>query len=104
MTDWGIIHSTSSPNYPQSNGLSEKAVQIAKRLMVKAAESKSDLYLALLEYQNTPIDGFAPAQIMVGRQLRSLLPSITQTLQPGAFQFDRFRQQGEGPRDTKQTL
>ncbi|KAK2719086.1 hypothetical protein QYM36_004796 [Artemia franciscana] len=63
--------------------------------MVKAAESKSDLYLALLEYQNIPVDGFAPAQIMVGRQLRSLLPSITQTLQPGAFQFDQFRQQRE---------
>ena len=69
--------------------------------MVKAAESKSDPYLALLEYQNTPIDRFAPAQIMVGRQLRSLLPSITQNLQPGAFQFDQFRQQREKAQETQ---
>ena len=69
--------------------------------MVKAAESKSDPYLALLEYRNTPINGFAPAQVMVGRQLRSILPSITQTLQPGAFQFDRFRQQREKAQEAK---
>jgi hypothetical protein len=73
--------------------MSEKGVQTAKRLLMKATKSKSDPYLALLEYRNTPVDGFSPAQVMIGRQLRSLLPSITQSLQPEVIHFDRFRQQ-----------
>lgn len=36
---YGFEHVTSSPLYPQSNGLAEKGVQIVKRLLKKAAET-----------------------------------------------------------------
>ncbi|KAK9736998.1 hypothetical protein QE152_g11071 [Popillia japonica] len=42
-----------SPNYPQSNGLSERGVGITKNLITKAKDSERDVQLALLEYRNT---------------------------------------------------
>ena len=45
---WGFVHSTSCPRYPKSNGLAEKAVQTAKRIIMKATASGRDPYIALL--------------------------------------------------------
>ncbi|KAG5858283.1 hypothetical protein JTB14_020061 [Gonioctena quinquepunctata] len=61
-----------SPHYPRSNGLAEKAVQIAKNMLKKC----DDIHLALLEYRNTPISGSdeSPAQLLNNRHLRSKLP------------------------------
>ena len=42
-------HVTSSPRFPQSNGLVERTVQIAKKLLKKAYEDNKDPYLAILE-------------------------------------------------------
>lgn len=70
-------------HYPQSNGLAEKNVQTAKRILTKAKEDKKDPYLCLLEYRNTPVDGLkSPAQILMSRRLRSILPTTTQQLRP----------------------
>lgn len=80
---WGFQHTTSSPRYPQSNGLAEKTVQTAKRILTKAKEDKKDPYLSLLEYRNTPVDGLkSPAQILMSRRLRSILPTTTSQLRP----------------------
>lgn len=49
-TDWGFKLTTSSPTYPQSNGLSEKAVETVKRILKKTG----DQYIGLLKYRNTP--------------------------------------------------
>ena len=58
-SEWDIVHTTSSPEYPQSNGLAEKAVQTAKNILQKATNDKKDPCLCFLEYQNTPVDNFA---------------------------------------------
>ena len=45
--DYGFQHQTTSPYYPQSNGMAEKAVQTTKNLIKKATLDKQDPYLAL---------------------------------------------------------
>ena len=75
-------HTTSSPNYSQSNGKSENAVKTAKRLMEKASQDGEDPFLALLAWRNTPSEqlGPSPAQIMFGRRTRTHLPTTTQLM------------------------
>jgi hypothetical protein len=67
----------SSPRYPQSNGKVENAVKICKSLMTKAVESKSDPFLALLDWRNTPSEQLkeSPAQILFGRRTRTRIPT-----------------------------
>lgn len=80
-TEWDFIHTTSSPHYPQSNGLVEKSVQTVKRLMGKARDSDTDFYQSLLVYRTTPLEcGVSPAQLLMGRRLRSNLPIQTDLL------------------------
>ena len=75
---YAFTHKTSSPHHPKANGLAEKAVGIAKRLLSKTRESKGDISLSLLEYRNTPICGSAsPDQFLLGRSLHSVLPVTT---------------------------
>ncbi|CAH1272870.1 Hypp4981 [Branchiostoma lanceolatum] len=57
---WSFTHTTSSPHYPQSNGLAERTVQTIKRLLYKTRADNKDPYLALLEYRNTPVDSAIP--------------------------------------------
>ena len=78
---WDFTITTSSPNYPQSNGLVDRNVQTIKRLFRKAKESNTSTDIALLEYRNTPISVMAlsPSQLLMSRRLRSNLP-MTETL------------------------
>lgn len=70
--EWGFSHTTSSPRYPQSNGLSERAVGIVKRLWRKGDDRLS----SLLVYNSTPlVSGYAPADLMFGRSVRTPLGS-----------------------------
>ena len=52
--EWEFQHVTTSPKYPQSNGKVENAVKTCKNITKKAIQSKSDIYLALLDVRNTP--------------------------------------------------
>lgn len=80
---WGFEHITSSPNYPQSNGKSERAVQTVKNLLKKCIITNSDFHIALLNFRNTPRDGLSsPAQLLMGRRLRCKLPVHPQLLEP----------------------
>ena len=57
-------HKTSYPEYPQSNGKVESAVNLAKTLLKKAAGTRADFQLSLLDWRNTPTEGMgsSPAQ------------------------------------------
>ena len=68
--EWGFTHLTSSPRYARSNGAAESAV---KWLMYP--------YIALLKYRATPLqNGFSPAELLIGRRLRTMLPAAPHTL------------------------
>lgn len=82
--EWKFKITTSSPKYPKSNGLAEKAVHIAKSIIKKSAEDKIDFYVPLLEYRNTPIPslGFSPSQILMSRMCRAKIPVNSTLLHP----------------------
>ena len=72
---WEFQHLTSSPHFPQSNGLSESAVKTVKSLNTKALHSNQDIHKALLAYRSTAvIDGLSPAELLMGRRIRTTLP------------------------------
>ena len=77
--DWGFSHITSSPKYPQSNGEAERMVQTVKHLLTKSDEPQA----ALLAYRSTPLEnGYSPAEILMGRKLRTTLPVVPDKLIP----------------------
>lgn len=77
-TNWNFEHKTSSPRYPQSNGLVERYVGIIKQMLKKCEYDGKDMYLALLEYRNTPITDKipSPTELMYGMKIRGLLPTL----------------------------
>ena len=84
--NWPFTHVTSSPNHQSSNGLSEIYVKHAKRTLRKAKDANRDPYLPLLEYRNTPLEcGYFPAQLLMGRRLRSVVPTTDRQLLPGTI-------------------
>ena len=80
-TKWGFKHVTSSPHFPSSNGLVEKAVQTVKNIISKSIESATDPYLGLLAYRSTPLDNHkSPAELLMGRTLKTDLPVVENQL------------------------
>ena len=81
---WNFVHVTSSPAYPQSNGKVEAAVNSAKSVMRKSRKARTDQYLALLEYRNTPSQGLgtSPVQRLMSRRTRAQLPIIPKLIRP----------------------
>ena len=63
-----IKHVTSSPHYPQSNGLAESMVKVSKNLMKKSLEDGKEWFEGLLEYRITPqhLTLSSPAEIFYG--------------------------------------
>ena len=70
-----IRHTTSSPHYPQSNGLAESMVKVSKNLMKKAIAEGKEWYEGLLDYRTTPQHPTlpSPAEIFYGRKIRSAI-------------------------------
>jgi len=69
--NFGFRLVTSSPRYPESNGMAEGAVKTVKRLWKKSADKDS----ALIPYRTTPplATGYSPSELMLGRSVRTLL-------------------------------
>jgi len=57
VESWGVVHKTSSPRYPESNGMAERSVKTVKDLLRK----ENSLEDVLLAYRATPLaSGFSP--------------------------------------------
>ena len=81
--EWGFTQSFSSPRYPQSNGMAERAVGTVKRLWSKSADKDG----ALLAYRSTPLkSGFSPNQLMFGRAVRLTLGKPNVSVDYGLFE------------------
>lgn len=79
--NWGIKHITSSPRFPRSNGEVERAVKTVKSLLKKG--DVDDCTRALLSYRSTPLaGGYSPAELLMGRKLRTTLPVMQSVLTP----------------------
>lgn len=84
LSTWGVSHRLSSAHHSQSNGRAELGVKTAKRLLRDHTGPGGNLHTdafvrALLQWRNTPSPdlGLSPAQLLYGRRLRDLLPSLS---------------------------
>ena len=82
----GIRHITSAPYHPATNGLAERAVQTFKQALRSMYQSskpvKEKLAKFLIAYRNTPhsTTGVSPAQLLLGRPLRTRLDLVKPNL------------------------
>ena len=95
--EYNFVHVTSSP---QSNGQVERGVKTVKKLL---KESK-DSYLSLLSYHTTrlPWCKLSPAELLIGRAIRSNVPQVEEVFIPKWPYLEKFRQALNG--DKSQTL
>ena len=97
--EYQFIHTTSSPYYPASNGQAEHMVKTVKSLLKNA----EDPYIALLSHRATPLPwcGKSPAQLLMGRNIRSTLPQTTKTLTPEWPYLEGFRHVNKDFKDSQ---
>ena len=79
---WEFKLTHSSPGFPSSNGMAERAIKTVKHALKKATQTGTDPHLVLLSLRNTPVTGLneSPAQMLMGRVLRSTLPCSSAVL------------------------
>ena len=97
---YSFQHITSSPRYPQSNGLVERAVGTAKGLL----QNTSDPHLALLSFRATPLPwcSLSPAELLFGRKISTDLPQSNGQLIPQWPYLEDFRRADKEHKATQQ--
>ena len=77
---WEFTHTTSSPTYPKSNGMAERAVQTIKPLLknLKRVVKTHMLQFKHIEHAHKiqANTGLSPAKRLFGRKIRTRLPSF----------------------------
>lgn len=88
-SNWDFEHCTSSPHHPNANGKVESAVKAAEKMLTKCAMSRTDPCIALLEIRNTPTQGAgtSPAQRLLNRRTRTLIPATDNKLAPRGTEY-----------------
>ena len=86
---YDFYHVTTSPYYPQANGLAERMVKTVKKLL----EYSADAYKALLSYRTTPLPwcGLSPAELLMGRKIRTDVPQVNNSFVPNWRHLENFR-------------
>ncbi|UYV76694.1 hypothetical protein LAZ67_14001786 [Cordylochernes scorpioides] len=90
---------STSQKVNQSNGMAEAGVKIAKLILKK----NQDPSLGLLEYRSTPLEnGYSPAELLMGRKLRTTLPIAPENLNPRLVDSQTLkRKEGRRRKDMK---
>ena len=91
-------HLTSSPKFPQSNGQVERMVKTVKEMMQKS-------YIALLSYRATPLPwcGLSPAELSMGRKVRTTVPQTNHHLIPKWSYLEKFRADNQKFKQSQKT-
>ena len=77
FAEYKFRHTTSSPHFPQANGVAERAVETVKALFKKC----NDPYLALLSYRSTQLPNrYSPAELLMARKLRTNVPIVQELI------------------------
>jgi hypothetical protein len=92
--DKSIIHTTSSPYYPEANGMAESGVRNMKDLLLKS-KSQSEFTSGILAWRNTPSSDckLSPSEKFFGRRQRFGLPVYEPTTQHKLETPDTVREQ-----------
>ena len=77
LTERGIQPRKTSPYYPQSNGLSESGVKIAKNLLTKCGGKMDKFDNALSSWRDVPnCSGKSPYEMFLARRTRVGIPML----------------------------
>ena len=87
---YGFKQVTGGPHYPKSNGLAKRTVQTTKAML----EKSKDPHLALFSHHATALQwcGLSPAELLMGRWIRTTLPQVTQYFIPKWPYLKTFQQ------------
>ena len=104
---YGFTHVTSSPHYPRANGAAERAVQTIKNMFKK----EDNPYLAMLAYRTSPQNKYSPAELLMGRKLRTTVdvhPDLLIPCIPNHEEFengnDRYKMAMKANHDDNRTV
>ena len=71
---WDFIHKSPRPEFPQSNGFVERAIQTIKKTLRKCREDDSDPYLAMLALPTTKnSSGTSASELLMKRKLQTVV-------------------------------
>jgi len=80
QTNMVLLMQPVAPNIPKQMELQNVLyICTVKDLLNKSKDS----YLTILAYRSTPLEnGYSPAELLMGRKLRTAIPTTLQTLKP----------------------